>query len=60
MELNDSDLAMTLLAELVDALGGIAKLDATHISDNIKDGNFKSVKVAIENGEVILEVADEN
>lgn len=60
MELNDSDLAMTLLAELVDALGGTARLDATYISDNIKDGNFKSVRVIVENGEVILEVEDED
>jgi hypothetical protein len=59
-EFNRNDLAMTLLAELVDALGGVAKLDATHVSDNMRAGRFKSVRVTLENDEVLLEVVDED
>lgn len=59
-EFNKNDLAMTLLAELVDALGGVAKLDATYISDNMREGKFKSVRVTLEDDEVVLEVVDEN
>lgn len=57
---DDKDLSKILLAELIEELGGVVRLDATKILVDLKEGKFKEIGLKIENGVAILEVFDEN
>jgi hypothetical protein len=57
---DNSDLIRVLFAELVEELGGIVKLDANKILENVKQNKFKSIGIRVEGTEAIVEVFDEN
>jgi hypothetical protein len=57
---NNNDLMRVLLAELVDELGGIVKLDASKILANAKKNKFKRIGLRIDGNDAIIEVFDED
>lgn len=57
---DNNELIRILLAELVDELGGIVKLDATKILSNIKENRFKEIGLRVDGDVAIIEVFEEN
>jgi len=57
---DNNELIKILLAELVDELGGVVKLDATKILNNMKNNKFKEIGLSVEGDVAIVEVFDEN
>jgi hypothetical protein len=56
---DDNALIRILLAELVDELGGTAKLDATKILDNMKQGKFKQIGFHVDGNEAIVRIFED-
>lgn len=53
-----SDVSKILLGELVHAMGGEVVLNAKEILHNLKQGEFKHLKMTIKGEELRLEIVD--
>jgi hypothetical protein len=60
MEDDNNEIIRVLFAELVDELGGVVKLDATKILNNVKENKFKQIGLRIEGEVAIVEVFEQN
>jgi len=56
---DNNDLIRILLAELVEELGGIVKLDANKILNDVKTNKLKSIGIRVEGEEAIVEVFED-
>lgn len=57
---DSTELVTIILAELIEEMGGIVKLDATKILADLKNDRLKEIRMRLEDGVAILEVFDEN
>ncbi len=55
---DNTELVTIILAELIEEMGGIVRLDATKILADLKDEKFKEITMRLEEGVAILEVFD--
>lgn len=61
MDVQDMNhLAPFVLAALVEAMGGIAELDAEAVLKDIKSNKYKKLGLFIEKGRLYVEIFDEN
>lgn len=54
----EKDISKILLAELIEELGGVVRLDATKVLRDLKENKFKEIGIRLEDGVAILEVFD--
>jgi hypothetical protein len=59
MEDYDNDLIRVVLAELVEDLGGIVKLDAKKILNKARVNKFKQIRMTVNGDEAIVEIFDD-
>ena len=55
---DNTELVTIILAELIEEMGGVVRLDATKILADLKAERFKEITMRLEEGVAILEVFD--